>query len=81
MTDGPEWFAPKRYGYRRRTADQLAGLGDHAGLLRQSSSPWRLKWPDQPVGMVAALSPITVDLHGDRGIDNARRLALALGRG
>ena len=29
MSDGPEWFAPKRYGYGVGPADQLAGLGGH----------------------------------------------------
>ena len=82
MSDGPEWFAPKRYGYGAGLADQLAGLG--ADLLAF--------WPDalalsdrlQAIGRLSAIAvmvPAFGRLHRRSCAQHhARRLALALGR-
>ena len=80
LSDGPEWFAPKRYGWAR-AADHLAGLG---AVTRSS---WRSRLAvgaglrRTAVGVRRGMVPATVDLHPDRGQDDARRLALAVGRG
>ena len=40
-----------------------------------------LKWSDKPVVLIAALAPITIIFMVIAAWNNARRLALALGRG
>ena len=60
--DGPEWFAPKRFGYGAGLPITLAGLGDHDRLPRDLD---RARVPVRTTGpllFIAAVIPITATL-------------------
>ena len=80
MSDGPEWFAPKRYGYGAGLADQLAGLGADARLCRAASSVRRLRRPLAPGSADRQrLSPLDGRVH--RHQRHAPRAAAGAGVG
>jgi hypothetical protein len=59
MSDGPEWFAPRRFGYGTGMPISWQGwvltLG-FVGIALAAS----LKWSDKPMVLIAVLAPSTI---------------------
>ena len=60
--DGPEWFAPKRYGYGAGLPICVAGLGDHDRLHRDLDRAARSCSQTRPLLFIAAVIPMTAIL-------------------
>ena len=61
MSDGPEWFAPKRYGYGSGVPVSWQGWTITVGFIALVV-PLSIKLADQPLKLIAAIAPLTVIL-------------------
>lgn len=61
MSDGPEWFAPKRYGYGSGLPISWQGWILTAGYVAVAIA-LSVHFKDQPLQLAAALVPLTVAL-------------------
>ena len=60
MSDGPEWFAPKRYGFGSGLPISLAGLGRHDRLHAVAVPARSLLLHERPYQLIAAIVLPTV---------------------
>jgi len=61
MTDGPEWFAPKRYGYGSGIPISWQGWATTIGFVAIAVL-MSAKFANRPMVMFGALAPLTVIL-------------------
>jgi hypothetical protein len=59
MSDGPEWFAPKRYGYGSGPPISWQGWALTLGFVA-ISIPVAVWFAHRPLELIAALAPITI---------------------
>ena len=59
MTDGPEWFAPKRYGYGAGPPISWQGCALTIGFVAIAIA-LAIMFHDQPIKLIALMAPILV---------------------
>ena len=59
MSDDPEWFAPKRYGYGTGLPISWQGWALTIGFVA-ATILLCLRFKDQPVQLIAALTPLVI---------------------
>ena len=64
MSDGPEWFAPKRYGYGAGLPISWQGWALTLGFVADRDRRWRSGFGDRPIQLIAVLVPLSVVFHG-----------------
>ena len=79
MSDGPEWFAPKRFGYGAGLPISWQGWALTAAFMGFSIG-LAIEFAERPVRPVRRAGPDDRRLRRDLRPHDARRLALALGR-
>jgi len=57
MSDGPEWFAPKRYGYGSGLPISWQGWAVTIGFVASVAILVRL-FQDEPIRLIASLAPV-----------------------
>ena len=60
MSDGPEWFAPKRYGYGAGLPISWQGWALTIGFVALVIGARRCCFSDHPLQLVAALAPFII---------------------
>ncbi len=61
MSDGPEWFAPKRYGYGAGLPISWQGWAITLGFVAIAMAT-SVALKDKPLVLIAILAPLTVAL-------------------
>jgi hypothetical protein len=59
MSDGPEWFAPKRYGYGSGAPISWEGWALTLGFVA-ITIPLAIWFANRPLQLIAALVPLTI---------------------
>jgi hypothetical protein len=59
MSDGPEWFAPRRFGFGTGAPISWQGWALTLGFVGIALAA-SLKWSGKPIVLIAVLAPVTI---------------------